>query len=38
MPARRPSPAPYRIIVYMTEAAAMRDETADYAPTIGVTP
>lgn len=34
---KTPVAGAYRIIVYMTEAAAIRDETADYALTIGVT-
>jgi hypothetical protein len=34
---RTPVAGAYRIIVYLTESAAMRDETADYVLTIGVT-
>jgi hypothetical protein len=34
---KTPVAGPYRIVVYMMEAAAMRDETAAYALTIGVT-
>jgi len=34
---KTPVAGAYRIIVYMTEDAAMRNETADYVLTIGVT-
>jgi hypothetical protein len=34
---KTPVAGPYKIVVYIMEAAAMRDETAAYALTIGVT-